>query len=490
VPVLGLSSVLNNIPLVATLAPVVRSWAERHGVATTHLLLPLSFAAILGGLLTTIGTSTNLVVSGIGESQGLEPFGFFEVTWVGLPLAVVGVGLLVVLAPRVLPDRRSPHERLASHERDFAVRLQVTPGGPVDHATVEAAGLRDLRTTYLVGLVRDGHELALVAPGTLLLAGDVLTFVGRIDDIRDLLTHPGLVEAEHTQTAALDGDGHDYHECILGPSSRLVGRTLKEVSFRGHYGGAVVAIHRAGQRIDAKLGTVRLHAGDALLVLADPQFPERWQGRPDFAVVVPHRDPETARSAREPLVAATLLAMVAVAAVGLAPIVTAVLGAVTVLVATRTVRFRQALDALDLDVLLIVAAAIGLGTAMQVSGLAGLVGDGVEVVAAHGGMLLTLAMVVVATIALTELITNVAAAGLMVPIALEAAGRVEADATGFAVAVAIAASASFLTPLGYQTNTIVYGLGGYRFGDYWRLGLPLTLAVVAVTLVVVPAVWG
>lgn len=490
VPVLGLSSVLNNIPLVATLAPVVRGWAERHGVATTHLLIPLSFAAILGGLLTTIGTATNLVVSGMLESQGLPAFGFFEVTWVGLPLAVVGVLVMVALAPRVLPDRRSPHERLGTTDRDFAVRLQVAADGPVDHATVEDAGLRDLRTTFLVGLVREGHEVAPVAPDTLLLAGDVLTFVGRVADIRDLVSRPGLVEAERPQTAALDGDGHDYYECILGSSSRLVGRTLKEVSFRGYYGGAVVAIHRSGERIDAKLGTVRLQSGDALLVLADEQFAERWQGQQDFAVIVPHHARSRERSSREGLVVATVLGMVAASASGLVPIVTSVLGAVAVLVGTRTIRFRRALDALDLDVLLIVAAAIGLGIAMRSSGLADLVADGVTAGAARGSPLLALALVVIGTLVLTELVTNVAAAGLMVPVALQAATQLDADPTGFAVAVAIAASASFLTPIGYQTNTIVYGLGGYRFGDYWRLGLPLTATVILVTLLVVPVVWG
>jgi di/tricarboxylate transporter len=490
-PVLGLSSVLNNIPLVATLAPVVRSWAERRGVAATHLLIPLSFAAILGGLLTTIGTATNLVVSGIVASSGLAPaFGFFEVTWVGLPLAVVGVTVMVLLAPKVLPDRRSPHERLTGHERDFSVRLQVAPDGALDHATVDEAGLRDLRTTYLAGVVRDGHEIAPVPPDTLLLADDVLTFVGRIDDVRDLLTRPGLIEAEHPQTSMLEGDGHDLYECVLGSSSRLVGKNLKELSFRGHYGGAVVAIHRAGERIDAKLGTVRLHPGDVLLVLADAYFDERWQGAQDFAVLVPHRVRVTQRSPRELFVALTVLGMVGLSASGLVPIATSVMGAVALFVGTRTIGFRRALGSLNTDVLLIVAAAIGLGIAMQTSGLAGVLASGVEVASTYGGVLLALAMVVVGTIVLTELVTNVAAAGIMVPIALDAATRLDAEPTGFAVAVAIAASASFLTPIGYQTNTIVYGLGGYRFGDYWRLGLPLTTSVLVVTLLVVPAVWG
>jgi di/tricarboxylate transporter len=490
VPVLLLSSVLNNIPLVATIAPVVRSWAERHGVATTHLLMPLSFAAILGGLLTTIGTSTNLVVSGILHSSTGAGFGFFEVTWVGLPLAVVAVTVMVLIAPRVLPDRRSPHEQVAGHERDFSVRLQVAEEGPVAHRTVEEAGLRELRTTYLASVIREGYEIAPVNPSTLLLPDDVLTFVGRVDDVRDLLGRPGLIEAEHPQTTLLDGDGHEFYECVLGSSSPLVGRTLKEISFRGRYGGAVVAIHRAGTRVDAKLGTVRLHAGDVLLVLADQPFGERWQGTQDFAVVVPHRTRTASRSRREPLVAVTVLAMVGLSASGIVPIVTAVMAAIAVFVGTGTIRFRRAVESLNFDILLIVAAAIGLGTAMEVSGLAGLVAGGVETVSAAGGMLLALALVVLATIVLTELVTNVAAAGIMVPVALDAATRVGADPMGFAVAVAIAASASFLTPIGYQTNTIVYGLGGYRFGDYWKLGAPLTASVVLVTLLVVPAVWG
>jgi di/tricarboxylate transporter len=370
------------------------------------------------------------------------------------------------------------------------VRLQVAEDGDLDHATVDGAGLRDLRTTYLAGVVRDGHEIAPVPPDTLLLAGDILTFVGRVDDVRDLLARPGLIEAEHQQTSLLEGDGHDFYECVLGSSSRLVGRNLKELSFRGHYGGAVVAIHRAGERIDAKLGTVRLQPGDVLLVLADEQFDERWQGAQDFAVVVPHRVRVKQRSPRELFVALTVLAMVGLSASGLVPIVTSVMAAVAVFVGTRTIGFRRAMGSLNTDVLLIVAAAIGLGIAMRTSGLAGVLASGVEGAAGVGGMLLALTMVVIGTIVLTELITNVAAAGIMVPIALDVAQRLDADPTGFAVAVAIAASASFLTPIGYQTNTIVYGLGGYRFGDYWRLGLPLTTSVLVVTLLVVPVVWG
>ncbi len=491
-PVIGLSGVVNNTPIVAAGGPIVRDWAERHGVAATHLLIPLSFAAIIGGTLTVIGTGPNLVVAGLVASSGAGEFGFFTLTPVGLPVALIGVVLLVALAPRLLPDRRSPHEQVAGHERDYTIRLTVDPQGPVAGASVAEAGLRDLPTTYLASVLRRGREIAPVAPSTTLEGGDVLVFVGQVDDVSELLAHPGLIEAEQPQTVLLDGDGHELVECVVASSSPLVGSTLKAASFRGRYGGAVVAIHRAGERLDRKLGAVELRPGDALLVLADAAFTERWQGRPDFAVVTASGNGQTTtpRSRHRTVTLATLVAMVVLAASGLVPIVTAILAACAVLVVTGAIGFRRALDSLDRDVIIIVASAIGLGAGLQASGLAGDIASVIAAGAQQGGPLIALALIVLGTMLLTEMITNVAAAALMVPIALDTAVRVGFEPVGFAVAVALAASASFLTPIGYQTNTIVYGLGGYRFGDFWRLGLPLALTTLATTLVVVPLVWG
>lgn len=490
-PVVGLSAVVNNTPIVAAGGPIVRDWAERHGVAASHLLIPLSFGAIVGGTLTLIGTGPNLVVAGLVARADVGEFGFLTITPAGLPVALLGGLVLVALAPRLLPDRRSPHEQVAGHERDYTVRVAVSAHGPVAGRSVEEAGLRELPTTYLVSVLRRGREIAPVAPSTVLEPDDELVFVGKVDDVSELLTTDGLVEAEQPQTALLDGDGHRLVECVVAASSALNGATLKDVSFRGRYGGAVVAIHRAGERIDGKLGTVELRAGDALLVLADVGFVERWQGQPDFAVVAAHDDGRPAGGSRRhrTVTVLTLVAMVAASASGLVPVATAILGACAVLVATGAIGFRRALDSLDRDVLLIVAGAIGLGAGLEVSGLAGVLASGIERVAV-GGPLLALVAIVLGTMLLTELITNVAAAALMVPIALDVAARVGFDPIGFAVAVALAASASFLTPIGYQTNTIVYGLGGYRFGDFWRLGAPMALTTLAVTLVVVPLVWG
>jgi di/tricarboxylate transporter len=491
-PVILLSGFVNNTPLVATGAPVLRAWAERHGLAATKLLMPLSFAAIVGGVLTLIGTAPNLVVSGVLEAAGESGLSFFELTPAGLPMAVIGGLVLVALAPRLLPDRRTPHERLAGHERDYTLRLQVEPGGPVDGATIADGNLRDLPDAYLASVVRDGDPLGPAAPETRLHGGDELVFVGQVASMGALLARPGLVEAERAQTVDLDLHGPGLVECIIGQNSDLAGTTLKRVAFRGRYGGAVVALHRASERVDGKLGTVELHPGDALLVLADPTFTDRWRGHRDFAVVIGHHDRATtaAPPLRRRITLVTFVGMVVLAATGLVPVLTAILLACTVLVATRTTSFGRAVDALDIDVLLIVAAAIGLGTAVEASGLTQLAGTGLATAAAATTPLVALAIIALGTMLLTELITNVAAAALMVPIALDVAARVDADPTGFAVAVALAASASFLTPVGYQTNTIVYGLGGYRFTDYWRLGLPMAVATLTTILLVVPLIWG
>ncbi|MDX1509757.1 MAG: SLC13 family permease [Nitriliruptorales bacterium] len=488
-PTAAMSSVLANTPMVAALAPMVRTWAERHGRAASHFLIPLSFAAILGGLVTTIGTSTNLVVSGLIESAGQEPFDFFEVLPLGLPVAIVGVALTIPLAPRLLPDRRSPHEQVASADRDYSFRLRVLPDGPLVGRSIEDAGLRNLEDAFVVRIDRDGREIAPVTPITGLMADDVLTLVGSVDHVRDLADRPGLAIAE-SQAGLLEGAGHTLWEAVIRTGSSLVGRTLKEASFRGRYGGAVLAIHRAGHRLEGKLGAHPLHAGDALLVMADQDYEDRVRWSGDFSIIVPLTDGEAPRTHGRLVTAASVLGLVAVAATGLLPLLHSILAAVVVLLLTRTITVEQARRAIDLDILLIIAGAIGLGAAVAETGLATELATIVTALAGDSGLVVALLLIVLATMALTELVTNVAAAALMVPVAVDVAATIGADSRGLAVAVAIAASSSFLTPVGYQTNTIVYGLGGYRFGDWWRLGAPITLAVIVVTLVVVPAVWG
>ncbi|MGH7477716.1 MAG: SLC13 family permease [Longimicrobiales bacterium] len=482
-PTAAASAFLNNTPIVAMLAPQISAWAERQRLSASHLLMPLSFATILGGVITLIGTSTNLVVSGMLQAEGMAPLGMFELTPVGLPVALIGVLFLVLFSQRLLPARRGAARTAEEELRSFTFAMRVIPGGSLDGASVEGAGLRRLEGVFLVEVERQDQVIAPVGPEVQLRGGDLLTFAGRADLVLDLQHKRGLVSTEQQHLLRFDLPGHTFFEAVIGEASPLVSRTLREVAFRGRYQAAVLAVHRAGERVQSKLGEVRLKVGDTLLLLADPEFASRWRDRPDFLLVSRRGGAPPMATRKAWLVGLITAAMVVVAAIGALPILQAALLAVVAIIASGVLSPGEARSAIDLDVILVIAAAFGLGAAIESSGLATLIGHALVAAGAAFGTKGALLAVIIATISLTELITNNAAAALMFPIAMAASTELGADPRGFAIALAIAASASFLTPIGYQTNTMVYGMGGYRFTDYARLGLALTILVAAVVLV-------
>jgi di/tricarboxylate transporter len=482
IPSAAASAFLNNTPIVAMLIRPVSEWAERRGVPVSRYLMPLSFSVILGGVVTTIGTSTNLVVSGLLQNSGHAPLGLFEITHVGLPVAIVGVLVVALTARRVLPDRQSPRLGIDEQGRDFVVRMVVETGGPLAGRTVEEAGLRHLEGVFLVEIERDGEPIAPVAPTTVLREADHLLFVGQARLILDLQHIEGLDSAERAHMAGVDAPSRHVVEVVIGRESPLLGQTPKEAGFRERYQAAIIAIHREGQPLVAKLGQVRLRTGDTLLLLSDPGFRERWRGRPDFLVINPlDGDAEEApvQTGRALWVGLVALGVVGLAGSGALPILHASLIAACLLVATRALTARAARDSVEIDVLIVIAASFGIGAAIEQSGLAAALGGGIVEAFSGYGWRFVLLGVVLATVALTEFISNNAAAALMFPIAMATAQQLGADPRAFAIAVAVSASSSFLTPIGYQTNTMVYGPGGYRFGDYVRLGLPLTIAAIA-----------
>lgn len=479
VPTAGASAFLNNTPVVAMLIPDVLSWARRQHVSASTLLLPLSYATILGGTVTVLGTSTTLVVSGLLEDRGLEPFGIFEVTVVGGPVAVIGLLTLVVVCSRLVPARLTAPERAEQSVQEYTVSMDVVPGGPVDGLTVASAGLRDLDGVYLVEIERGGETITPPNPDVVLNASDRLTFAGRVDEILDLQQTRGLRSSEQEHLIDLDSPRHTFFEAVVGRSSLLSGRTLKEVRFRSRYQAAVIGIQRDGQRVDAKLGDVRLRPTDTLLVLARPGFAQRWRSNTDFLVVAHVGGDAPGSSRKAPLVGLVAAGIVVSAASGLLPILQASLLGAGLLVAMRVLTYGDARDAIDLDVIVLIAAAFGLGAAIESSGLADQLATGFTDVFASWGTTGLVLGIVLCTILLTEVVTNNAAAAVVLPIALSIAAEAGLDPRPVAIAVAISASASFLTPIGYQTNTMVYGPGGYRFVDYARTGWVLTVVVVA-----------
>ncbi len=485
-PVAAVSGFLNNTPIVATVAPQVAAWAQRSGQSPSMYLMPLSFATILGGVITAIGTSTNLIGSGLMQAEGMPPMGMFEITLLGAGVMLVGVAYLVLASQKLLPARVAPRNTLESAAREFVVEMQVIEGGVLDGVEVEVGGLRSLQGVFLAEVRRGDEVIAPARPDTVLRGDDVLVFVGLADQALDLNNKPGLRSAEHKHAQAFHAAGHTYFDVVIGPSSPLVGSTLRDAEFRSTYQAAVLGIHRSGEPVRAKLGSVPLQTGDMLIVLADERFRERWRDRSDFLLVA-HRGGLAPTSTMQAwIVAAVLLAVVLGNALGLFPILEATLVGALVLVGSRVLTVGEARRAVDLDVILLIAASFGLGTALEVTGLAEIASQGIVGPFGAMGPMWALLGIVLAAVTLTEFITNNAALVLIFPIAMAAAATHGLDPRAVALIVTIAASASFLTPIGYQTNTMVYGPGGYRFGDYIRLGLPLTILVVVVLVLGYP----
>jgi di/tricarboxylate transporter len=481
------SAFIANTPLVSMVAPRIVSWSRRTGRSASRFLMPFSYAAVFGGVITVIGTSTNVTVSGLLRESGRSPLDMFEITPVGLPLALAGAALLVVLTPRLLPRRESAADVDAAAVREYTIDMVVQPASALVGRSVADAGLRSLTGVYLVEIERDGRLIAPVRPEEPLAAGDRLTFAGNVERVLDLQRLPGLLPAEHHHVSeATDARAPETFEVVVGDNSPLVGATLKEVDFRARYNAAVLAVHRSGERLHEKLGDVRLRAGDLLLVLADPDFGRRWRHRHDFLLVSAVEGGTPLRRNRARAVELVTLALIVVAGTGLLDLLKASLLAALAVLAIGAITPGEARRAINFEIILMIAASFGLGAAMQASGLAAEIGrllvDGFEWIGPVG----ILAGVLLATMVLTELLSNNAAAVLMFPIALATASEAGLQFRPFAIAILIGASCSFLTPIGYQTNLLVFGMGNYRFRDFTRLGAPLTLATIIVALIVIP----
>ncbi len=489
-PVAVLSAFLNNTPVVAMMIPAVSDWARKLSISPSRLLMPLSFAAILGGLCTLIGTSTNLVVNGLliqsfGPEAGLS---MFEIGYIGLPVAVVGLGYLLV-AGALLPERRPAIRALLDDPRQYTVEMLVEAGSPLVGRTIEQAGLRHLPGMYLVEIDRGGTLLAAVGPETELHAGDRLVFVGVVESVKDLQKIRGLVPATD-QVFKLDRPRHErcLVEAVVSNTCPLLGKTIRAGRFRTVYDAAVIAVARNGVRVAGKVGDITLKPGDTLLLETHPNFVERMANRRDFFLVSEVADSAPLRHHRAMTALLILVAMVAAVAGGLLEMMTAALLAAGLMLASRCLTGADARRAIDWSVLLVIAAAFGLGRALETSGAAEAIAAALLAAAGDRPWVL-LALVYLATALFTELITNNAAAVLLFPIALAGAADLGVDPMPFAIVIMVAASASFLSPLGYQTNLMVYGPGGYRFTDYPRFGLPLAAIVAAITLLLVPRIW-
>ncbi|MGO1233291.1 MAG: SLC13 family permease [Marinobacter sp.] len=487
-PVTLLSGFMNNTPVVATMIPAVHVWSRKIGISSSKLMIPLSYAAILGGSLTMIGTSTNLVVNGqYQQLTGSDGFSIFAITGVGLPVAIIGVTAMLLFLPRWLPDRKD--QQKFGSVKEFTLEVAVAQEGPLVGKSVGEAGLRELDRLYLVEIERNGSVVTAVPSEERLRGGDRLVFAGDTQAISDLLRINGIVPSVHDDEPALSKDRAERRlvEAVLSPQSDVLGQTIRDARFRDRYGAVVLAVARGGERVPGNLGNIRLRTGDVLLLEARPAFVSRQRYNKDF-LLINDLDTEAPRHDRAWLSWGILLVLVGLAAFGVMSMLNAALVGAALVILTGCCSVGQAQKAVDVPVALTIAASFALGGALEQTGAASYLAEGV-VGLSGGNVLLALALVYLVVSVLTEMLTNNATAILMVPVVLSLTTAMGIDAEPFMIAIMMAASASFATPLGYQTNMMVLGPGGYRFADFVRVGLPMNVLTGVASIGVIAVVY-
>ena len=490
VPVATMSGFLNNTPVVATYIPAVLGWSRRIRQPASRFLMPLSFASILGGTVSLLGTSTNLVVNGLlGERYPQLSLGLFDIAWVGVPMAMTGVLYLALVGRHLLP-RGGGTAQAFENPREFTIEMEVDPEGPLVDKSVEQAGLRHLEDLFLVEIERGGNVVSVVGPGEMLKGNDRLVFAGTSAGAVELQQIRGLMPSRQGELS-LEKDYKERRlvEVVVSDQCQFVGQRIREGHFRTLYGAAVLAVCRGGERVAGNLGQIRLQPADVLLLEARPPFIERHRQSRDFLLISQVNG--QARPVREKawLAWSILGGVVVLATFGVMSMLNAAMLGAALAVITGCCSVGAAKRGMDTQVLLTIAASFGLGAALESSGAAtALASSALGVVDASPWLLLVGVYVLVAL--LTALVTNNAAAVITFPIVTAAAENLGVSPMPYVIAVMFAASASFITPIGYQTNLMVYGPGGYRFRDYLRVGGPLNLITAAVALGLIPQIWS
>jgi di/tricarboxylate transporter len=495
-PVTLFSAFLNNTPVVAMFIPTISEWTKKHDLSLSKFMIPLSYAAIFGGVCTLIGTSTNLVVNGLLIDQSSHPLlgefanglGMFEITKIGLPCAIVGMMYVLSSGRWLLKDRVSS-SRLFANPREYSIEMIVEPHSPLVGKTIEQVGLRHLKGMFLMEIERQGELLVAVSPQEKLQADDRLVFVGVVDSVIDLQKVRGLTPAPN-QIFKLDvpRSKRMLIEAVVSDSFPYLGKTIRESQFRTIYNAVVIGVARNGQRIHKKVGDIIIKAGDTLLLETLPSFIDQQRNSRDFFLVSVASDAAQPHYEKAGIAFTILLGMVTIVALGWLSMLKAAMLAAGLLILTRCLTWSEARKSIDWQVLLVIIAAFGIGRALDVTGAASFISENLIGLAGDNPWLI-LILVYGVTSLFTELITNNAAAVLVFPIAISSAVQLGVSPMPFIIAIMVGASASFATPIGYQTNLMVYGPGGYHFSDYLRIGIPLNLLFWLMTVILAPIIW-
>lgn len=490
-PTFLLSSVMNNTAVTAIMLPAIQEWSQRINISPSKLLLPLSYATMLAGTLTLIGTSTNLIVDGLLKQEKNISLGMFELAWVGLPIMLVGGVFLVLFANKLLPNNRNINDRI-KEVRKYSLEVEVSAISPLIGKTIAEANLRNLIHIYLADIERENRLMPAVSPETVLQAGDLLRFVGAPEGAAELRKINGLQPAsENVKKLNIATSQRHLVEVVISQDFPFINKTIRESGFRTQYKAVVLSVSRGGEEIPGKLGDIRFQIGDTLLLEADSSFVSQYKYRRDFLLVSQLNDSTPPDFSKAPIALSWLALLIALSTSGMLSILEASIIAASGMLATRCITYTRGRHSIDLSVILAIAASFSLGAALTKTGADMMLA---QLILNIGGVQITpwlaLVLVYLMTSISTELITNNAAAILMFPIAIAVADQLGISFMPFVIAIMFAASTSFITPFGYQTNLMVYGPGGYRWVDYLRLGLPLNIVVGATAILLIPFVWS
>jgi len=478
----AISPFINNTPLVALMIPYVRDWAEKTGNPSSKFMMPLSFATIMAGMITVIGTSTNLVLNGLIQEYHLPLLGFDDFFFLGVLVTVLGGAYLYFIGYKLLPSNPNRMDHLRENVQEYIIETEVFGKSKLIGKTIKEAGLRNLKDVFLVEIIRHEKVISPVSPEDVLEEGDMLFFAGNTQSIYKIIEEDNGLRIPKQDNLEREGQ-FNFVEAVIPANSNLIGLRIKESDFRKKFNASIIAIHRNGKKVSGKVGEMHLAGGDFLLLLAGEGNENRNGGAEKdlFYISSPKKITKT-KSSRFKWVGVASLVLLVLGIAEVLPLFQVCIGILTGLILLGILSFTEIRRELDLSLLMILVCSLAIGVALEKSGTAELIAQGLIATGKTMGSVGVLASLFIVTIFLTALISNTAAVSIVFPIAMSIAAQLQLSSTPFFVAIAFAASGDFMTPIGYQTNLMVYGPGGYTFKDFIRVGSPLTFLYVVICI--------
>jgi len=479
-----LSSFINNTPVVVLMTPYVIDWGKKNNIPPSKLLIPLSYATIMGGMITIIGTSTTLILNGFLEDYNLPIMRSTDLLIVGLCVTVTGVAFIAFIGQKLLPFHEDYLKKYSANIREYVVETRIGKNSKLDNKSVAEAGLRNLKGVYLVEIIRNNRVISPVDPDEILETGDALIFAGNTNDIFELIDKQQGLELPATANE-LDKDNTQVVEAVLSPFSSIIGKTVKECQFRNRYNAAIIAVHRNGERVTGKIGNIKLEPGDLLLVYAGNDFRNRVDLYRDIYVISNLRKLTKPGAKKYYALVAIVVGIIFLLISGRLSLFLSLLLIISMMVGFKLIGTQDIKRELDINLVVILVFSLAIGKAIEKTGAGALVANGImDVLQPYGSISILIGLVIITNL-LTSTIGNVGAVSIAFPIAFELSHKLDINGFPLYLGLAYAASAAFMTPISYQTNLIVYGPGGYTFKDFLKIGVPINILYLVVSVLTI-----